>query len=420
MSGQAAPAVEILTFGCRLNAYESEVMRGHAKSAGLSDAVIVNTCAVTAEAERQARQAIRRARRDRPDAQIIVTGCAAQIDPNAFASMPEVNRVLGNAEKLSAESWGGVSDARVAVNDIMSITETASHLTAGFDGKARAFIQVQNGCDHRCTFCIIPFGRGPARSVPMGAIVAETRQLVEAGFREIVMTGVDLTSYGPDLPGQPTLGQMIRRLLAAVPELERLRLSSLDPVEIDDDLWRLIADEPRLMPHIHLSLQAGDDMVLKRMKRRHLRADAIMACERARGLREGIVFGADLIAGFPTETEEMFLNTLNLIDECGLTYLHIFPYSARKTTPAARMPQVPTEQRRARAAALRAAGNRRLDLFLTSQIDAEIWALIEKPGEGRSEHYASVRLTDDLACVGSVVKARVTGVLDGALVARPL
>jgi len=420
MSGQGSPAVDILTFGCRLNAYESEVMRGHAEAAGLKGAIIVNTCAVTAEAERQARQAIRRARRDRPDAEIIVTGCAAQIDPAGFAAMPEVSRVLGNAEKLRAESWGNVADVRVSVNDIMSVTETASHLTAGFDGKARAFIQVQNGCDHRCTFCIIPYGRGPARSVPMGAIVAETRALVEAGFREIVMTGVDLTSYGPDLPGQPTLGQMIRRLLAAVPELERLRLSSIDPVEIDDDLWRLIAEEPRLMPHLHLSIQAGDDMVLKRMKRRHLRADVQTTCERARSLRPGIVFGADLIAGFPTETEEMFLNTLNLLDDCGLTWLHIFPYSARKGTPAARMPQVPMDRRKARAAALRAAGERRLDAFLAGQVGREVAALVEKPGEGRSEHYAQVRLADDGAPVGSVVRAHVTGVQDGALVARAL
>jgi threonylcarbamoyladenosine tRNA methylthiotransferase MtaB len=420
MSGQVSPAVDILTFGCRLNAYESEVMRGHAEAAGLTDAIIVNTCAVTAEAERQARQAIRRARRDRPDAEIIVTGCAAQIDPAGFAAMPEVSRILGNAEKLRAESWGGVPDARVMVNDIMSVTETASHLTAGFDGKARAFIQVQNGCDHRCTFCIIPYGRGPARSVPMGAIVAETRALVEAGFREIVMTGVDLTSYGPDLPGQPTLGQMIRRLLAAVPELERLRLSSIDPVEIDDDLWRLIAEEPRLMPHLHLSIQAGDDMVLKRMKRRHLRADVQTTCERARSLRPDIVFGADLIAGFPTETEDMFLNTLNLLDDCGLTWLHIFPYSARKGTPAARKPQVPMERRKGRAAALRAAGERRLALFLAGQVGREIAALVEKPGEGRSEHYAQVRLANAAAPVGSVVRAKVTGVADGALVAEPV
>jgi threonylcarbamoyladenosine tRNA methylthiotransferase MtaB len=419
MSGQGTTAVDILTFGCRLNAYESEVMRGHAQAAGMADAIIVNTCAVTAEAERQARQAIRRARRDRPDAQIIVTGCAAQIDPAAFAAMPEVSRIIGNAEKLKAESWGGIGEERVAVNDIMSVTETASHLTAGFDGKARAFIQVQNGCDHRCTFCIIPYGRGPARSVPMGAIVEETRRLVEAGFREIVMTGVDLTSYGPDLPGRPTLGQMTRRLLAAVPELERLRLSSLDPVEIDADLWRLIAEEPRLMPHLHLSIQAGDDMVLKRMKRRHSRADAIAACDKARNLRPGIAFGADLIAGFPTETDAMFANTLNLVDDCGLTWLHIFPYSARKGTPAARMPQVPMERRKARAAELRAAGERRLGQFLAGQVGAEISALVEKPGEGRSEHYAAVRLSDDRAPVGGIVRARVTGVTDGALVATP-
>ena len=420
MSVGPASAVEILTFGCRLNAYESEVMRGHAQAAGMADAIIVNTCAVTAEAERQARQAIRRARRDRPNAQIIVTGCAAQIDPAAFAAMPEVSRVLGNAEKLNAESWGLAAPERVAVNDIMSVTETASHLTAGFDGKARAFIQVQNGCDHRCTFCIIPYGRGPARSVPMGAIVEETRQLVATGFREIVMTGVDLTSYGPDLPGQPTLGQMIRRLLAAVPELRRLRLSSLDPVEIDDDLWRLIAEEPRLMPHLHLSIQAGDDMVLKRMKRRHSRADAIAACDRARNLRPGIVFGADLIAGFPTETDEMFANSLALIDECDLTYLHVFPYSARKGTPAARMPQVPMDRRKARAAELRAAGDRRFASFLDRQVGTEIAALIEKPGDGRSEHYAPVRLTDSSAPVGGVVRAYVTGVAEGALTARPI
>jgi threonylcarbamoyladenosine tRNA methylthiotransferase MtaB len=417
----AAPpaAVEILTFGCRLNAYESEVMRGHAVAAGLTDAVIVNTCAVTAEAERQARQAIRRARRDRPGAAIIVTGCAAQIDPAGFAGMPEVSRVLGNAEKLRPESWGGVSEDRVLVNDIMSVRETAGHLTAGFDGMARAYIQVQNGCDHRCTFCIIPYGRGPARSVPIGAIAAEARQLVERGFREIVLTGVDLTSYGPDLPGQPTLGQMIRRLLAAVPGLQRLRLSSLDPVEIDADLWRLIAEEPRLMPHLHLSLQAGDDMILKRMKRRHLRADAIAVCDRARSLRPGIAFGADLIAGFPTETDAMFRNSLALVDECGLTFLHVFPYSARKGTPAARMPQMPVAERRARASTLRQAGERRLSAFLAGQIGAEVSLLMEKPGEGRSEHYAPARLSS-LAAVGSVVRARVESVTEGSLSARTL
>jgi threonylcarbamoyladenosine tRNA methylthiotransferase MtaB len=417
MSPAAAGAVDILTFGCRLNAYESEVMRGHAEAAGLADAVIVNTCAVTAEAERQARQAIRRVRRDRPGASIIVTGCAAQIDPAGFAAMPEVSRVIGNAEKLRPESWHGGQEHGVAVDDIMRVTETASHLTAGFDGKARAFIQVQNGCDHRCTFCIIPYGRGPARSVPMGAIVDETRRLVARGFREIVMTGVDLTSYGPDLPGRPTLGQMIRRLLAAVPELERLRLSSLDPVEIDPDLWRLIAEEPRLMPHLHLSLQAGDDMVLKRMKRRHARADAVTVCDRARALRPGIVFGADLIAGFPTETDAMFRNSLALVEDCGLTWLHVFPYSARKGTPAARMPQVPMELRRSRAAELRTAGERRLAVYLASRVGSDAQVLLEKADEGRTEHYAPVRFTGPAGPVGGVVKARIGAVAGGALVA---
>jgi threonylcarbamoyladenosine tRNA methylthiotransferase MtaB len=412
----SAQSVEILTFGCRLNAYESEVMRGHAQAAGLTDAVIVNTCAVTAEAERQARQAIRKARRLRPSAEIIVTGCAAQIDPAAFAGMAEVSRVIGNGDKLKAASWSQLPEARVAVTDIMTVTETASHLTSGFDGKARAFIQVQNGCDHRCTFCIIPYGRGPARSVPIGAIVAEARQLVEQGFREIVMTGVDLTSYGPDLPGKPTLGQMTRRLLAAVPELERLRLSSLDPVEIDDDLWRLIAEEPRLMPHLHLSLQAGDDMMLKRMKRRHSRADAIAVCERACALRPGIALGADLIAGFPTETDAMFRGSLDLIADCGLIWLHIFPYSARKGTPAARMPQIPMDLRRARAAELRAAGERQVAAFLARQVGGGIAVLIEQPRQGRSEHYAPVRLECD-APAGSVVRARVSAVAGNTLVA---
>jgi threonylcarbamoyladenosine tRNA methylthiotransferase MtaB len=411
----ASSAIEILTFGCRLNAYESEVMRGHAQAAGMRDAVIVNTCAVTARAESQARQAIRRARRDNPSAEIIVTGCAAQIDPAKFAAMPEVSRVVGNAEKLLPESWAGDKPARVAVNDIMAVKEIAGHLTAGYDGMARAFLQVQNGCDHRCTFCIIPFGRGPARSVPMGAIVAEARNLVERGYAEIVMTGVDLTSYGPDLPGQPTLGQMTRRLLAAVPELERLRLSSLDPARIDDDLWRLIAEEPRLMPHLHLSIQAGDDTILKRMKRRHLRADVIALSERARSLRPGVVFGADLIAGFPTETDAMFQNSLDLADECGLTYLHVFPYSPRAGTPAARMPQVLFEVRRDRAARLRAAGDLRLADYLRSQVGAEISALVEQTGVGRTEHYAPVRLPGDLT-VGGVVKARVASVADGVLI----
>ncbi|MGH6960915.1 MAG: tRNA (N(6)-L-threonylcarbamoyladenosine(37)-C(2))-methylthiotransferase MtaB, partial [Dongiaceae bacterium] len=318
-------------------------MRDHARAAGLDGAIIINTCAVTAEAERQARQAIRKARRGNPRARIVVTGCAAQIDPQGFAAMPEVDHVLGNAEKLQVDSFRRLADggaARVVVADIMAVRETAGHLVAGFGGRARAFLQVQQGCDHRCTFCNIPYGRGPSRSVPIGEIVAQARSLVEAGTREVVLTGVDITAYGSDLPGRPTLGQMARRLLAQVPELPRLRLSSLDPVEVDEDLLRLIAAEERLLPHLHLSLQAGDDLILKRMKRRHSRADAVSFCNRVRHLRPDIAFGADLIAGFPTETEAMFANSLQLVADCDLTFLHVFPYSARRGTPAARMPQV--------------------------------------------------------------------------------
>ncbi|MBY0355029.1 MAG: tRNA (N(6)-L-threonylcarbamoyladenosine(37)-C(2))-methylthiotransferase MtaB, partial [Rickettsiales bacterium] len=352
-----AMSVDIHTFGCRLNSYESEVMKQHAHAAGLENVVIFNTCAVTAEAERQARQAIRRARREHPLAKIIVTGCAAQIDPHGFAAMPEVDRVIGNQEKMQAKEWQVVrvesrasskealsndsplpthdsilpthDSEKIRVNDIMSATQTAGHLVAAFDGHTRAFVQVQNGCDHRCTFCIIPFGRGNSRSVPMGEIVAQTRLLVAQGYKEMVLTGVDISAYGADLPGTPTLGQMIRRLLAAVPELPRLRLSSIDAVEVDADLYRLIAEEPRLMPHLHVSLQAGDDIVLKRMKRRHSRADALEFCQRVRDLRPDMVFGADIIAGFPTETEAMFDNTLRFVEEANLTWLHVFPYSAR-------------------------------------------------------------------------------------------
>ncbi len=410
---------EVITFGCRLNAYESEVMRDHAAAAGLTDTIIVNTCAVTAEAERQARQAIRRARRRAPGARIVVTGCAAQIDPAAFAAMPEVDHVLGNAEKLRPESFAELDGEPVRVNDIMAVTETAGHLVAGFEGRARAFVQVQNGCDHRCTFCIIPYGRGPSRSVPIGAIVAQTRHLVEAGYREIVLTGVDLTAYGADLPGRPSLGNMTRRLLALVPELPRLRLSSIDVAEVDDALMRLIADEPRLMPHLHLSLQAGDDMVLKRMKRRHNRADAIQFCERVRALRPDVAFGADLIAGFPTETEAMFQRSLDLIDEAGLTYLHVFPFSARQGTPAARMPQVSGGARKERAARLRGAGEAALDRFLATCVGRTVEALIEKPNQGRSEAFAPVRLAGDHV-PGSLVRAAVTGVADGALTAVPI
>ena len=380
-------SVEIVTFGCRLNSYESEVMKDLAGKAGLTDTVIVNTCAVTAEAERQARQTIRRLRRKNPDAKIIVTGCAAQVKPEQFAAMPEVDRILGNEEKLQAASYGLDDDARVRVNDIMSVRETAEHMIAGFEDRARAFVQVQQGCDHRCTFCIIPYGRGNSRSVPIGRVVEQVRELVCNGYREVVLTGVDITSYGPDLPGRPTLGQMIRRLLANVPELPRLRLSSLDPVEIDADLFRLIAEEPRLLPHLHISLQAGDDMVLKRMKRRHLRDDSIRFCEDVRRLRPDIAFGADIIAGFPTETEAMFENSLRIVEECGLTHLHVFPFSPREGTPAARMPQVDRRIVKERAARLREAGERAYRRHLDGLVGTRQRVLVEQDGIGRTEGF---------------------------------
>ena len=416
-ASDSATGPKIVTFGCRLNAFESEVMRGHA--AGLSDTVIVNTCAVTAEAERQARQAIRKARRENPNARIVVTGCSAQIDPRAYAEMAEVDRVIGNAEKLRAETFAAhgplaPEGPRVAVDDIMRARETAGHLIEGFAGRARAFIEVQQGCDHRCTFCIIPFGRGPSRSVPVGEVVRQVRRLAESGVAEVVLSGVDLTDYGKDLPGQPRLGQLVRRVLRLAPELRRLRLSSLDPVEIDDDLFRALAEEPRLCPHLHLSLQAGDDLVLKRMKRRHSRADAARVVDRARRLRPDTVFGADLIAGFPTESEAMFEGSLSAVDDLGLTYLHVFPYSPRPGTPAARMPQVAPEIRKARAARLRAAGARALDGFLRSRIGRHADALIEKPGFGRTEHYAPVSVEGGTA--GAIMPVRVTGVSEGRLV----
>ena len=398
---------EIITFGCRLNSYESEVMRAHARDSGLANAIIVNTCAVTAEAERQARQAIRRARRKHPKAQIIVTGCAAQISPEAYAAMPEVDRVLGNAEKLRRRSFEPGDTEPIRVNDIMAARETANHLIEGFDGRARAFIQVQNGCDHRCTFCVIPFGRGNSRSVPIGEISRQVRTLVASGFHEIVMSGVDITSYGPDLPGRPTLGQMIRRVLAAVPELARLRLSSLDPAEVDDDLLRLIAEEPRLMPHLHLSLQAGDNLILKRMKRRHSREQAIAFAATVRRARPEVVFGADFITGFPTETEAMFANTLKLVEDCDLTYLHVFPYSPRPETPAARMPQVARPEIKERAARLRAAGRAALGSHLDGEIGGLRSVLIERDGFGRTEYFAPVLLAG--AQPGPPLPVRITG-----------
>ncbi|HTI88445.1 MAG TPA: tRNA (N(6)-L-threonylcarbamoyladenosine(37)-C(2))-methylthiotransferase MtaB [Alphaproteobacteria bacterium] len=419
-----ATDTDVVTFGCRLNAYESEAMLRHARAAGLANAVIVNTCAVTAEAERQARQTIRKIRRERPDAFIVATGCAAQTNPAMFASMPEVDRVVGNAEKMEPATFLDLrADAhpRVVVGDIGSVRETASHLVGGFDGRARAFVQVQQGCDHRCTFCIIPYGRGPSRSVPLGDIVRETRTLAERGIPELVLSGVDLTSFGADLPGTPTLGQMVRRLLALVPELKRLRLSSIDVAEIDDDLMGLIADEPRLMPHLHLSLQAGDDLILKRMKRRHSRAQAIDFAAHARTLRPDVVLGADLIAGFPTETESMFANTLALVEDCGLTHLHVFPYSARSGTPAAKMPQVPHELRRERAARLRSAGSAALAKTLAGRIGRTEDVAVEKPGFGRTAHYLAARLEGAFAeaPAGTVVRGVALAAEAEALVVAP-
>jgi threonylcarbamoyladenosine tRNA methylthiotransferase MtaB len=404
---------EIITFGCRLNAFESEVIRRAAATAGLSGAVIVNTCAVTAEAERQARQAIRRAHRRRPGASIIVAGCAAEIAPERYAAMPEVDRVLDNRAKLRPQSYLE-RDAPQA-----DLAETAAHLIDGFEGKSRAFLQVQQGCDHRCTFCVIPYARGPSRSVPMGVIADQARRLVAAGYREVVLTGVDLTAYGADLPGKPSLGQMVRRLLAAVPELERLRLSSLDPAEIDEALWRVLAEEPRLMPHLHLSLQAGDDLILKRMKRRHSRTDAIATARRARALRPDLALGADLIAGFPTETDEMFSRSLDLIAECGLAFVHVFPYSPRPGTPAARMPQLPGPVIRERAARLRHAAGAALAAELSSRIGSETDVLIEQPGMGRAAFYASVSFTSPGA-EGSVRRMRLVGSNERALIGVPV
>ncbi len=406
-------SAEILTFGCRLNAYESEVMRSF--TADAVDTVIVNTCAVTAEAERQARQAIRRLARERPDTKIVVTGCAAQIDPGSWAALPGVSRVLGNEDKLKPESW--VAGAGSAVSDIMAARETAPHMVTEFAGRARAFVQVQQGCDHRCTFCIIPFGRGPNRSVPIGVAVTQVRSLVEAGFREIVLTGVDIASYGPDLPGSPTLGQLARRLLALVPELPRLRLSSIDPAAIDEDLWRLIAEEPRLMPHLHLSLQAGSDLILKRMKRRHLTANAMATIDRARSLRPGIAIGADLIAGFPTETDALFKETLGFVEAADMPFLHVFPYSERPGTPAARMPAVGKSVRRERAALLRAAGARAAERFLAVHVGRDIALLTESGDTGHSEHFAPVRLAS-AAEPGRVMTARVTGSTGSVLLAE--
>ena len=401
------------TLGCRLNAYETEAMKELAAAAGITDAVVVNTCAVTAEAVRKAKQEIRRLAREHPAATIIVTGCAAQTEPETFAAMPQVARVIGNTEKMQASTWAGLAvpdligaTERVQVDDIMSVRETAGHLIDGF-GRHRAYVQVQNGCDHRCTFCIIPYGRGNSRSVPAGVVVDQIKRLVDKGFLEVVLTGVDLTSWGADLPATPRLGDLVMRILRLVPDLARLRISSIDSIEADDALMGAIATEPRLMPHLHLSLQAGDDMILKRMKRRHLREDAIAFCHEARRLRPDMVFGADIIAGFPTETEEMFAQSLRLIDECGLTFLHVFPFSARKGTPAARMPMVNGAAIKDRAARLRAAGDQALVQHLTFQLGATHRVLMESPRMGRTEQFTEVDFGTDQP-EGQIVSAKIT------------
>ncbi|MDH3666748.1 MAG: tRNA (N(6)-L-threonylcarbamoyladenosine(37)-C(2))-methylthiotransferase MtaB [Paracoccaceae bacterium] len=403
------------TFGCRLNAYETQAMTDLAAKAGLRNAVVVNTCAVTGEAVRQARQQIRKLRRQHPEARLIVTGCAAQTEPQTFAAMPEVDQVIGNLEKMRGQTWQrlagtgliGETEA-VQVDDIMSATETAGHLIDGFGTRARAYVQVQNGCDHRCTFCIIPYGRGNSRSVPAGVVVDQIKRLVDGGFNEVVLTGVDLTSWGADLPGRPPLGDLVQRILTLVPDLPRLRISSIDSIEADTALVDAAGSEPRLMPHLHISLQAGDDMILKRMKRRHGRDDAIRFCEELRARRPGMVFGADIIAGFPTETDAMFENSLKLIEDCGLTWLHVFPYSARKGTPAARMPQVPKVVRKERAARLRQAGAARVAAHLATQVGTEQQILMERPRLGRTEGFAEVAFAADQP-VGGIAAARIGG-----------
>ncbi len=406
------------TQGCRLNAYETEAMKRLAAEAGIKDAVILNTCAVTAEAVRKARQEIRRLRRENPGARLIVTGCAAQIEPETFAAMDEVDAVIGNGEKMRPETWAGLNraNARVQVNDIMSVTETAHHLIDGFGTRARAYVQVQNGCDHRCTFCIIPYGRGNSRSVPAGVVVEQVKRLVGQGFNEVVLTGVDMTSWGADLPGAPRLGDLVMRILRLVPDLPRLRISSIDSIEVDEALMGAIASEPRLMPHLHLSLQHGDNLILKRMKRRHSREDALRFVEEARRLRPGITFGADIIAGFPTETEAHFENSLRLIHEAGLTWLHVFPYSPRQGTPAARMPQVDGKLIKSRAARLRQAGAEQVAAHLAAQVGLTHNILVENPRMGRTQHFAEVAFEADQP-VGQVIRAPIKGATPTQLLA---
>ena len=416
-------AVETLTFGCRLNAYEAEVMKAEAEKAGLDNAIIINTCAVTAEAVKQAKQAVRKARRDNPAARIIVTGCAAQTEGRTFGDMAEVDLVIGNADKMKAAAYtpmvfGLPLNDKVQVNDIMSVRETAGHLIEGMDGRARAFVQVQNGCDHRCTFCIIPFGRGPSRSVPMGMVVEQVKKLVANGYREVVLTGVDITSYGPDLPGSPTLGKLTQSILRHVPDLPRLRISSIDSIEADGALYDAVASDHRLMPHLHLSLQSGDDMILKRMKRRHSRDDALDIVAKLRSLRPDMVFGADIIAGFPTEDDAMFENTLRIVAEADLTYLHVFPYSPREGTPAARMPQVSGKIARARAALLRAEGDRQFAKLCGSRVGKIENVLIERNGIGRTEQFVPVAVPGSQP--GELLAVRITGTAADGLVGEAL
>ena len=417
-----ANAPVFATLGCRLNSYETEAMKDLAASAGVENAVVINTCAVTSEAVRKARQEIRKLRRAHPDAKLIVTGCAAQTEPETFAAMAEVDLVVGNTEKMQADTWAQLGpdfigdSERVQVDDIMSVTQTAGHLIDGFGTRSRAYVQVQNGCDHRCTFCIIPYGRGNSRSVPAGVVVDQIKRLVDTGYNEVVLTGVDLTSWGADLPAAPRFGDLIMRILKMVPDLPRLRISSIDSIEVDDALMQAIATEPRLMPHLHLSLQAGDNMILKRMKRRHSREDAIAFTEQARKLRPDITFGADIIAGFPTETDEMFENSLRLVQDCNLTWLHVFPYSARKGTPAARMPAVNGAVIKTRAAALRNAGEAQVTKHLTAQIGQTHNILMENPRMGRTEQFTEATFTTDQP-VGQIITAKITGHTDTRLTA---
>lgn len=418
-------APKFTTLGCRLNAYESEAMRELATAAGLSTVQVINTCAVTAEAVRKAKKEIRKLARENPNAPIIVTGCAAQTEPETFAAMAEVTRVVGNHEKMQPDTWQSLAPdligetEKVIVNDIMSVTETAGHMIDGFGTRSRAYVQVQNGCDHRCTFCIIPYGRGNSRSVPAGVVVEQIKRLVGRGFNEVVLTGVDLTSWGADLPAAPRFGDLVMRILKLVPDLPRLRISSIDSIEADDNLMQAIATEPRLMPHLHLSLQHGDDLILKRMKRRHLRDDAIRFTEEALKLRPEMTFGADIIAGFPTETEAHFANSLKLVDDCQLTWLHVFPYSAREGTPAARMPAVNGTAIKERAAALRAAGERRVAMHLATQQGRHHSILMENPHMGRTEQFTEVRF-DLPQTEGALVSGRITGQDGAALLAEAL